>query len=402
MKIAFYINSLDSGGGERVVSLLSLALNGDFKKYILLNERVIKYPYEGKLHVFCDSIKGKKLRKLWMESYIPSAFALGSFLKREAIDVCISMDNYTNKINILSLSRAKKVLRFGNYFSWFGKKRWSFKPAYYRWLYSRADSLIAISKGVAEELCGFGLDEEKVRVIYNPILLKEILLKCGENLPINLGDYILNVGRLHEQKGQWHALRIFRELKKFFPYLKLVILGEGPLKDELVKLSQSLSFKTFVWDRDVLSEDYDVYFMGFEPNPFKYMRHAKISLFASLWEGLPNALIEALACGSCVVSADCRSGPREILAPDTDFKREAEEPEFVNYGILMPVLERQFMYHDEPLTGRERKWVKVLCELLDRPEIVESYRKKAFLRAKDFDLTKIEAEWRKLISDVLS
>jgi len=76
-------------------------------------------------------------------------------------------------------------------------------------------------------------------------------------------EFIVNVGSLSLPKGQWYLLRIFKEVKKEFPKLKLLILGEGELKNFLINFSQDLGLKTFVWNRDQLSENFDCLFFRF-------------------------------------------------------------------------------------------------------------------------------------------
>jgi len=75
---------------------------------------------------------------------------------------------------------------------------------------------------------------------------------------------------------------------------------------------------------------------------------------SSSWEGFPNVLIEALACEIPIISTDCKSGPREILAPETDFNYQTSKPEFGKYGILMPVFDNKFKNTSEPLDEREK------------------------------------------------
>jgi len=165
----------------------------------------------------------------------------------------------------------------------------------------------------------------------------------------------------------------------------------------LVELSEKLGLKTFVWNRDKLSEDFDVYFLGFQKNPFKYIEKAKLFVFPSLWEGFPNALVEAMACGVPVVSSDCRSGPREILAPDTDYRKQTTKPEWAKHGVLMPVFEEEFLNAEELLTEKEKPWLEVLKTFLSDENLRKEHGKKAKLRAQDFSTDKIVKEWLELL-----
>jgi glycosyltransferase involved in cell wall biosynthesis len=273
-----------------------------------------------------------------------------------------------------------------------------------RILYPKADLIIAVSQGVKQSLINLGIEEEKIKVIYNPYPIDEIRELAKEPL----GSYeeifkhpvLITAGRLTKQKGQWYLLRIFKALKEKHKDLKLVILGEGELKEYLVKLSEELGLKTYVWDRDKLSESFDVYFLGFQKNPFKFIARSKLFVFPSLWEGFPNALVESMACSVYVVSSDCKSGPREILAPNTDFNYQTQKPEFAEYGVLMPVFEVKYKTAKEPLEEREIMWVETIDKLLEDESLRKSYSERAKQRAEDFRIEKIVQEWKGFIYDV--
>jgi glycosyltransferase involved in cell wall biosynthesis len=148
------------------------------------------------------------------------------------------------------------------------------------------------------------IDLDKIEMIYNPIDLSYIRKKTKEEVPEYLfkkRPVLIACGRLTKEKGFSYLIRAFKDIKKSFPEAKLLILGEGELEEYLKKLSFSLGLKE------------SVYFLGFQKNPFKYIARADIFIFSSLYEGLPSALIEAMACGVPIVSTDCTSGPKEIL-----------------------------------------------------------------------------------------
>jgi len=83
-----------------------------------------------------------------------------------------------------------------------------------------------------------------------------------------------------------------------------------------------------------------------------------------LWEGFPNALVEAMVCGVPVTFSNYRSSPGEILAPDTDFNYQTQKPEFAEYGVLMPAFEVKYKTANEPLEEREIMWVETIDKLL--------------------------------------
>ena len=186
-----------------------------------------------------------------------------------------------------------------------------------RWLYPRADAVVAVSKGVAQDLLNLMPQlKPKLTVIYNPVI--DAAFHAKADAPVehpwfqpNQPPVILGVGRHHFQKGFDTLLRAFARVRQQMP-ARLVILGEGPERPNLERLAAELGVAA------------DVDLPGFDPNPFRYMRRAGVFVLSSRYEGLPNVLIQALACGCPVVSTDCPSGPWEIL----DGGR---------YGALVPV-----------------------------------------------------------------
>lgn len=179
-------------------------------------------------------------------------------------------------------------------------------PMLAKYWYPDADRIVAISKGVAEDLC-YALDIglNRIDVIYNPAVSERIIPKShetsGHHWLENEGPpVVIGVGRLTPQKDFQTLIRAFALVREKQPS-KLIILGEGEERLLLEKLIQEMDLEN------------DVALPGFVDNPFAYMRRASLFVLSSLWEGFGNVLAEAMACGTPVVSTDCPSGPREIL-----------------------------------------------------------------------------------------
>lgn len=172
-------------------------------------------------------------------------------------------------------------------------------------LYPLADAVVAVSQGVADDLCEhMPLLPERLHVIYNPVITDQLLEASrhrpqhpwfSESVPVVLG-----VGRLIADKAFDKLIEAFALLRRQRE-ARLVILGEGTERPHLLSLA-----------REVGVSD-DVSLPGFVPNPYACMRRASVFVLSSRREGLPGALIEAMACGCPVVSTDCPSGPSEIL-----------------------------------------------------------------------------------------
>lgn len=399
VKLYFLINSLAGGGAEKVAMRLSEHL--PMSAFILL-ERDVKYKTDKQ--VFFLSNHSTKTNPIIKTLSIPMyAYKLSDFIEKTSL--VVSFLERANFVNIISkLSKKHKAIisvRMDQQTGHVGLRK--LNKLLVRILYPKADLIIAVSHGVKQSLINIGIEEEKIKVIYNPYPIDEIRELAKEPL----GSYeeifkhpiLITAGRLTKQKGQWYLLRVFKALKEKHKDLKLVILGEGELKEYLVKLSEELGLKTYIWDRDELLESFDVYFLGFQKNPFKFIARSKLFVFPSLWEGFPNALVEAMACGVCVVSSDCRSGPREILAPNTDFNYQTQKPEFAEYGILMPVFEIKYKSAEEPLGEKEMMWVETIYKLLEDESLRKNYSEKAKQRAEDFSIEKILIEWRNILND---
>ncbi|BCX11979.1 MAG: glycosyl transferase [Thermosynechococcus sp.] len=176
-------------------------------------------------------------------------------------------------------------------------------------LYRKAEGIVAISQGAASDLEQFAkLPRNSVRTIYNPFDLARIQKMASEpsghpwlDAPLERRPVIIGIGRLTKAKNFPLLLQAFSWLAKTHR-ARLLILGEGKLREKLTHLARNLG----------LGHD-DVQMPGSVANPFAYLSRAALFVLSSDWEGLPGVLIEALACGTPVVSTDCPSGPREIL-----------------------------------------------------------------------------------------
>ncbi len=406
-RILFIIPTLAKGGAERVLATLVNNIEG-LEKDIVIFENKIDYEVKGNI-ISLNITSSENIMKKTKNFYL--RWKLLRKLKFNDYIASISLLENANILNILSRLSEKVIISVRSDiiktfekdpFLLTGFRRKILVNGYkllIKFLYPRADIIVAVSEGVKESLIKLGIPEERIKVIYNPYPIEEIKGKAKEPVEevFKRAQYIVTTGRLTKQKGQWYLLRIFREIKKCYPDLKLLILGEGELKDYLVNLSEGLCLKTYVRGRDSLNEGYDVYYMGFQKNPFKYLSKAKLFIFPSLWEGFPNALVEAMACGVPAISSDCRSGPREILAPDTDFRYETNKPEFAKYGVLMPVFRDKFLDVNESLSEKEKMWVEAIKKLLRDDELREKYSQLAEKRAYDFHINKIIAQWEEIL-----
>ena len=195
--------------------------------------------------------------------------------------------------------------------------RWKLYPELARWFYPWADGIIAVSKGVADDLTlTTKLSPTQIQVIYNPIVTPDLQKRSEAPLDhpwFRRGEppVVLGVGRLTAQKAFGLLIEAFARVRKS-QSARLIILGEGEERPKLEAMIRQLG----------LEQDVDL--PGFVSNPYPYMAHAALFVLSSKWEGLPTVLVEAMSLGTPVIATDCPSGPREILGNN-------------QYGQLVPV-----------------------------------------------------------------
>jgi glycosyltransferase involved in cell wall biosynthesis len=184
-------------------------------------------------------------------------------------------------------------------------------PQVWKWLYrrfyKRADRIVCLSDSMINDLVErFDVPRMKTVRIYNPVDIERVReMAAREGNPYSgPGPQLVAAGRLCRQKGFDVLLDAMPAVLARFPDAQLAILGDGPLRSDLVARTRRLG----------LGEA--VQFLGYQPNPWPYLRHADLFVLPSRYEGLPNILLEALALGVPVVATDCPGGTREVSSSD--------------------------------------------------------------------------------------
>ncbi len=303
VRILFLINSLEGGGAEKV---LMKTLNGlsselfSFDLSLLKKKGIYIDHLPSNIKIFDLGVKGEKIRRYLLR-------AVNRLTKIEKkYDIVFSFMWESNIVNLMAslFSKKKRIISERINLSYylnsiFSNTKKHFAKILTKFLYKRTNMIISPSQGVKSQLIGdFKIKDCLIRVIPNPIDLEEIKKLSQEEIDIK-DPYILFVGRLHEQKNIPLLLKAFRELRR--EDLRLLILGEGEEKENLINLAKKLG---------IIEK---ILFKGFQKNPYKYMKKAISLVLPSNFEAFANVLVEAMASGCPVVSTDCSFGPSEII-----------------------------------------------------------------------------------------
>ena len=178
----------------------------------------------------------------------------------------------------------------------------------------------------------------------------------------------ITIGRLDNGKNHKLIIDAIKDIDA-----DLWIIGDGDLKGNLQNYIKELE----------LSDK--VQLLGKKENPFSFLSKADCFVFASNHEGFPNVLIEALACELPIISTDCQSGPREILAPNTNMNFQLKNNiELTPYGILTPI-------------KNVEKLRKSMNLMIDDKKLRNNYKEWSIQRANDFRVEKIIKEYEEII-----
>jgi len=395
-RVLLIIPELTTGGAQRSLAKLSLALARHHEVGIVLfNDRCdMAYHYGGRLlHLDVSTGQGvvKKIR-----AFLQRISRLRKLKRRFGADVAISFLEGADYINILSRGKEKVVLSIR------GSKHhdetiagsfpWMRYKVLIPLLYRRADAIVTVNQGIARELLDYGLQHVPRITISNFYNSAEIEALSHEPKSAALetlyqDPVLVTTGRLAREKGLAPLICIFAALKKKYPRLRLVLVGDGPLRRDLVALSNKLGLVTH--EGDGFTTPPDVVFAGNQSNVFQYLYGARLYLMNSSSEGFPNGLAEAMICQVPVVSADCPYGPREILAPEIPYQSSFARPYLSQNGILMPMIRT---------AADERVWEEILDDVLDKHELLSQLAEKARERIGMFDQERIMAQWDTIIT----
>lgn len=372
--ILIMVGKLNNGGQERVAVNLANNLSEKHNVIMIVSSlEKVDYNYEGKIIVI------KELKSLKFIKNIIGLRKLRKIKKENNITHTISFGYKYNLFTLLSKVKEKNIITMRINLNYHKDDKFMYK----HFIFKKADVIVPVSKYIEEQLINeYNVSKNKINTIYNFYEKEKIEKLSKEKLNEDLSNTVISVGRLHEQKGYHNLIKSFSKVVKEIPDAKLIILGRGILEESLNELIKTLN----------LEKNIKLY--GFKENPYKYMKNSKIFVLSSFYEGLPNVVLEAMACGLPIISTDGDSGSREILAPNTKVSEKAKKIEYAEYGILVPKFTQN---ETNELSKEENIMADAIIELLKNEKLRNKYKKLSKERVEYFNKKDIMNQWLDIV-----
>ena len=326
------------------------------------------YPLPGRVH-FLDPERARDRARTAPGRFLYRLRALRRLQDTLAIEATLSFLEGADYLNFFASGPGKRYAAIR------GSKRFDqqingLQGVLRHWLmrriYPRFDAVLAVSQGLATELESFlGVPRWRLIVTPNFYDLKAIEAQCTAPVAPELAwvfsgrRCLVGIGRLHIQKNFGFLIRILARLRRARADVRLVLIGSGGEDAGLVALAGQLGLRVWVVGEEAGPSDVqaDLVFLGFQANPLALAAQGQVFVFPSLYEGFPNALVEAMLCGLPVVAADCPHGPREILGVAADTAVSEAIP--LSCGVLLPV-------PAEHAAADQGAWCEAITQVLDR------------------------------------
>lgn len=361
---------LHQGGFERVCITTARLMQEYYNVHILIfSSKDINFDIDG-LDVIDINVPAKKGVVNKIINVIKRVNKTRKIKKELGIDIAYSFGSSSNYVNVLSKGKEKVLtgLRCQTDME---------RSDQIRLFCSRSDQVLSCSKEIVRQLLR-DYNYERSTYIYNPLDTENICEKGSqsvEDFPFKgEGLKIIScMARNDYIKGIWHLVKAFSLVHDKCPSARLVVVGAGNW-DAYRELANELNVEN------------EVAFTGMKKNPFSYVAASDVYVCSSNHEGFPNAVLEAMALKKPVVSADCKTGPREILLseeeynelitriPSGDSIKEAIEG---TYGILVPDMGEEVNMDPEVITDGEKILADKILSLLTDDDKLSHYAQKA-------------------------
>lgn len=365
---------LHQGGFERVCVKTARLLQEYYNVCILIfSSKDINYDVTG-LDVVDIDVPSEKGLVNKVLNVLKRVRKVRRIKKERNIDICYSFGSSANYVNTLSRAgeRVLTGLRCQTDLE---------SPRQVKLFCRRSDQVLSCSKEIVRQLLS-DFKYDRSTYIYNPLDIQDIQNRAGEtpdDYPF-LGDDIKVFScsaRNDYIKGIWHLVKAFSLVQYKHPEARLIVLGAGNW-ERYKEMAKALKIKD------------KVAFTGVKKNPFPYVAASDVYVCSSNHEGFPNAVLEAMALKKPVISADCKTGPREILLSDSEYEdlikeipdgSSIDKPIQGEFGILVPDMDQEENYDPEYITEGERMLASEMERILDDEQLLKKYSDKAYERA---------------------
>ena len=365
---------LHQGGFERVCVKTARLLQEYYNVCILIfSSKDINYDVTG-LDVVDIDVPSEKGLVNKVFNVLKRVRKVRRIKKERNIDICYSFGSSANYVNTLSRAgeRVLTGLRCQTDLE---------SPRQVKLFCRRSDQVLSCSKEIVRQLLS-DFKYDRSTYIYNPLDIQDIQNRAGEtpdDYPF-LGDDIKVFScsaRNDYIKGIWHLVKAFSLVQYKHPEARLIVLGAGNW-ERYKEMAKALKIKD------------KVAFTGVKKNPFPYVAASDVYVCSSNHEGFPNAVLEAMALKKPVISADCKTGPREILLSDSEYEdlikeipdgSSIDKPIQGEFGILVPDMDQEENFDPEYITEGERMLASEMERILDDAQLLKKYSDKAYERA---------------------
>ena len=380
-KVSILITAITVGGAERVVLTLIQNLKQDVELNLVLLQNIIelKMPDGVKIH-FLNSVNRSEMGIVKILKLPILAYRYSRLCRENKIDISISFLSRAHYVNCMSrlFGYNQKIIicertYVSEYFKSMNIVTGGIQRIILKKLYPKANLIIPNSLLSEIDLKENFKIKTEFKVINNPIDLKTINQLASENVNNFLFDdfTFIHVAVMRAEKNYdllIDAFYLIKDLK-----CKLLLLGKGEMETVIRKKIKQLDLEM------------RVSLLGRDTNPYKYLAKANCFVLSSNFEGFPNVILESLACKLPVISTDCKSGPREILAPGTNIRfTHKDNIELARYGVLVPVNNSKLM-------------AKAMRLLYEDQEIRKEYKNRSLERAENYNLNDIVDQFRKVL-----
>lgn len=394
MKIGLLLHQISKGGAERAATRISKILARNHEVYLIVfcQECDIAYDFEGKL-ISLDVPSSHSVFGKFIAS-IKRIRKLKKLKKDLKLDAVISFMQSQNYVNVEStIAGCKTIVSIRNYI--FTEKKDGFISKLLlmttKKILAKSNFVLPVSKELTESIVNKYPNikniKKKVITMYNPYDVDEIVNLSKNQWEIENSSVYFDfctVGRLAHQKGFWNLLKSFYLFNKIHKNSRLFIIGKGNDKNKLQNLINNLNLES------------NVYLLGEMDNPFKVISKCDVYVLSSLFEGFPNALVEAMICELPVIASNCQSGPKEIL--DDVSKLDIKGVYKAKYGIIYenyPSLEEDYT----PNITEEHQILADAMELLYKnKDLRDYYKKQSIERAKVFNYDTTRDKLEKILN----